>query len=86
MGIKFKSNEGTEYVEQYPAFRRWINRCIACGTEGHKPEMPPNDAPGFKGQTLRKYFSELSVDENGMCNVCAMHATSKIQRDGSQNA
>ena len=45
MGITYK--DGEEYLVMYPSFRRWINRCIACGAQGYKPEIPEDNEPGF---------------------------------------
>ena len=69
MGTTYK--DGEEYLVMYPSFRRWINRCIACGAQGYKPEMPENNEPGFKGQTLRRYYQPLSVNDIGLCEVCS---------------
>jgi hypothetical protein len=63
--------DGAGYLAMYPDLRRWINTCVCCQFSGYKPEMPPNDDPLFKGQNLRRYFSPLEVDAEGLCAQCS---------------
>lgn len=67
-----RPTEGNEYLTMYPDLRRWINTCVCCQFQGYKPQMPPNDDPMFKGQNLRRYFKPLVLNEDGMCEQCAL--------------
>lgn len=62
--------DGARYLAMYPDLRRWINSCVCCQCRGYKPEMPPNDDPFFKGQNLRRYFSSLDLNDEGLCAQC----------------
>ncbi len=66
---------GSDYLARYPDLLRWMNRCVGCGREGHKPEMPES-ITNAHGETaaavyLRRYFEPLAVDEIGLCEQCA---------------
>jgi hypothetical protein len=64
-------SDGEDYLRMYPDLRRWMNICVACGHQGYKPEMPPNDAPKFRAQNLRRYFRPLVIDSVGLCEQCS---------------
>ena len=63
---------GEDYLTQYRNLLRWMNRCVACGHQGHKPELPENIYPrtSVAAQNLRRFFRPLSLDEDGLCQVC----------------
>ena len=63
--------DGAGYLAMYPDLRRWMNTCACCQFGGYKPEMPSNDDPLFKGQNLRRYFSPLEVNSEGLCAQCS---------------
>jgi hypothetical protein len=65
-----EQRKGNDYLTMYPKLRRWINQCVACQAQGHKPEMPKDIYPGMAAQNLRYYFRPLAVDENGFCDQC----------------
>ncbi len=56
----------------YPKLHRWMNQCVACQRLGHKPELPDQiyPWPTAASSNLRKYFSELEVDNDGICEQC----------------
>ncbi|MBV9468104.1 MAG: hypothetical protein JOZ57_02530 [Abitibacteriaceae bacterium] len=62
--------EGQDYLMMYPKLRQWINQCVACQTQGYKPEMPEQIYPGVASRNLRRYFRPLAVDELGLCKQC----------------
>ena len=63
---------GEEYLAMYPKLNRWMNRCAGCQRLGYKPELPyqiypwPSAVPA----NLRRFFSPLEVDEDGLCEQC----------------
>lgn len=65
-----EKRNGNDYLDMYPKLRRWVNQCVACQTQGYKPEMPEDIYPGVAAQNLRRYFTPLVVDENGFCDQC----------------
>jgi hypothetical protein len=70
---KFK-NEADLYLRQYPDLLKWINQCAACQRRGYRPETPAEIFPGVAGRNLRKYFDELALSEDGLCEQCARHS------------
>ena len=38
--MKRNGNEGEEYINAFPKFKKWINECICCHEKGYKPNMP----------------------------------------------
>jgi hypothetical protein len=58
---------GEDYARLYPGAARWIVRCIACGREGHDPEMPPD---ARYARALARYLDPLATDEQGYCDEC----------------
>ena len=57
-----------DYLSLYPEIEeRWVNRCIACGRVGYRPEMP-DDAPG--AHYLKREIEPLTTDQRGLCDVC----------------
>jgi len=67
--------DGESYLASFPKLNRWINRCVACGRVGHKPELPEHvGQPHFNlgASTLRRLFEPLEVDENGVCDQCQL--------------
>ena len=66
---------GHDYLAKYPRLLRWMNRCVKCGREGYKPELPESLTRRGGDETaatlyLRRYFEPLAVDENGCCEGC----------------
>lgn len=70
--MKYKVNKGEEYIKAFPQFKKWINECICCHRKGYKPEMPEHIGGeiSMAGGQIRKYFNELSLNEDGLCEVC----------------
>jgi hypothetical protein len=68
---KYTRRTGVEdYLTQYPDIAEgWVNRCIACGRVGFKPEMP-DEARG--AHFLKKEMEPLPLDHRGLCDVCAV--------------
>jgi hypothetical protein len=54
MGIRFL--DGDAYLATYPRFQRWVHRCVACGAQGYKPEMPSDDSPVSRAKTYAGTF------------------------------
>ncbi len=69
-----RSEEGEQYLSQFPKLRRWINQCVCCGRMGYKPDMPihiSHSRPNVAANTLRQLFTPLAVDEDGRCELCS---------------
>ena len=69
-----KQSLGTAYLDSFPKLKKWINECISCHRQGYKPDMPEHISvvEGSKEcYFIKKYFSPLSLDANGYCEVCA---------------
>lgn len=69
-----KQDKGDEYIKKFPKFKKWINVCLCCNRKGYNPEIPDRIST-FEGSLgshfIKKYFEPLSVNENGLCEVCA---------------
>ena len=81
MSKRHRGSEGEEYVRQYK-LDKWTNQCVCCQERGYKPEMPNPGKPQMGGsvrewaawtrfRTLRRYFRELPLNEDGLCEHCA---------------
>jgi len=68
-----KARDRDTYAKSYPNTRKWLNVCIICQTEGYEPELPEKIHPGELAQNIRKYWSELEVNDLGICNQCSQH-------------
>ena len=65
-----KINQGEEYIQAFPKFKRWINECICCHTKGYDPSMPEQIGEGLGAYYIKKYFNPLSLNKDGICEVC----------------
>ena len=65
-----KINQGEEYIQTFPKFKRWINECIYCHTKGYDPSMPEQIGEGLGAYYIKKYFNPLSLNKDGICEVC----------------
>lgn len=65
-----RKGEAEQYLRAFPALRRWINQCVVCQTEGHRPELPAQIYPGMAAYNLRQLFQPLALDELGICADC----------------
>ena len=52
--------------------KRWVNRCVACGSIGYRPEMP-DTARGAR--QLKRELRPLPLNALGFCDVCGPVAT-----------
>lgn len=76
--MRYRNNDGLNYIKQYPELKKWINTCICCGSIGYNPNLPEvlttnwgqGECITFKAQYIRKYFNPLKVNEFGMCKTC----------------
>ncbi len=74
-----RRNKGEEYIESFPKFKKWINECSCCHCRGYNPNIPEQITPeeGSMGSYfIKKYFSPLEIDSNGLCDHC-----SKLQKN-----
>jgi len=72
--MKRKNNQGEEYLKAFPKFKKWINECNCCHCKGYDPNIPDqiNPVEGSMGSYfIKKYFHPLSLNENGLCHICA---------------
>jgi hypothetical protein len=64
------THKGDEYVKMY-RLEKWINQCIRCQARGHKLDMPDDIGHnGFAAKYIRSKFRPLSLDQNGLCDLC----------------
>ena len=66
------------YRKQYPECKKWLQQCVICQTEGYKPKMPNQIGIGRLSQNIRKLYSELALNEIGLCEACAENYKNKI--------
>lgn len=67
-------DKGEEYLNAFPKFRKWINECVCCNCKGYNPDIPDQitHVEGSLGSYfIKKYFTPLRLDENGLCDLCA---------------
>jgi hypothetical protein len=58
-----------DYLKPYPKIAdRWINRCVACGCVGYKPDMPDE---ARRAHFLKHELAPLPLDDLGRCDNCA---------------
>jgi hypothetical protein len=68
-----KKADKEQYLNDYPAVRRWLNEFMVCHTVGYKPEMPKKIYPGQMAENIRKLFSPLEVNDISICDDCLKH-------------
>jgi len=69
-----KKNKGEEYIQSFPKLKKWINQCVCCQYKGYNPSIPDKITEkegSLEVYFLKKYFSPLALDENGMCPQCS---------------
>lgn len=75
---KNKTDNGIEYIRQYPKLKKWVHTCVCCGCSGYDPNMPEmltanwgqGEVKTVKAHYIKKYFKPMSVNDLGMCEVC----------------
>lgn len=68
-----KGNEGEEYINAFPKFKKWINECMCCHEKGYNPLMPERITAieGSLGSYfIKKYFKPLVLNKDGLCPLC----------------
>ena len=78
-------DKGEEYIKAFPKLKKWINICQCCHAKGYNPLMPDKITVvegSLEVYYIKKYFKPLSIDENGLCKICAslMEKKDKIQK------
>ena len=75
--MKYRDEQGMDYLRRYPSLWKWMNKCNGCGTVGYKPELPEHihseDAVPqlqWNDKYIRKYFKPLYLNEKGYCEIC----------------
>ncbi|MDE6598333.1 MAG: hypothetical protein K2K60_06815 [Clostridia bacterium] len=68
-----RRNAGSSYIDSFPVCKKWINECACCHRKGYKPEMPDHIVGelSFAAVQIKKHYSVLSLNEYGLCEVCA---------------
>ena len=70
-----KRDDGEKYLDKFPKFRKWINECYCCHRKGYNPDIPEQitRVEGSRGAYyIKKYYSPLQLDANGLCEHCAL--------------
>ena len=65
--------EGDKYIAAFPQFKKWIVECACCHRKGYRPDMPEHIGHAefnLGASTIKKYFSELALDEDNICPEC----------------
>jgi len=68
-----KVDKGQEYIDAFPKFKKWINECSCCHRKGYNPNMPEKITVvewSSEVYHIKKYFKPLSINEDGLCDVC----------------
>ena len=71
--MRQKKNEGEEYINAFPKYKKWINECLCCHEKGYNPSMPDkiSKVEGSLGvYFIKKYFKPLPLNEYGLCPHC----------------
>jgi hypothetical protein len=71
--MKYTKNQGEEYINGFPQFKKWINQCTCCQVRGYNPSMPDHIGDYDKhlgAYYIKKYFKPLSINEDGLCEQC----------------
>ena len=63
-------NQGEEYIEAFPKFKKWINECACCHSKRYDPSMPDQISEGLGSYYIKKYFKPMPLNEDGICEVC----------------
>jgi hypothetical protein len=64
----FKGGRADNYVRGYPAAAKWLVRCVGCGRQGHRADMPSH---GHYVGWIRLMTEPLELDALGFCPDCA---------------
>lgn len=66
------THKGEEYVQMYK-LDKWINQCVQCQARGYKETLLKGigRVGEHAANTIRKYFTCLPLNEQGLCEVCA---------------
>jgi hypothetical protein len=65
--MKSESNDAEWHLDD-PRTRRWMIQCAGCRRWGYRADAPPK----FFGRShMEKYFEELRLNPNGLCEQCA---------------
>jgi hypothetical protein len=79
-------NKGLEYLNRFKKKAwPWMNQCVGCQRIGYKPEMPERIHPGMLAYYLRKYFSALPVNSQGLCQICEKATTQESSNCATEN-
>ncbi len=69
-----KQNKGEQFIQTYSRLNKWINECIYCHKRGYNTKLPEKIwewGMSIEVHLIKKYFSQLDLNEFGMCRVCA---------------
>lgn len=70
-----KEKKGEEYIRKFPKFKKWINECPLCHRKGYDPKLPLKITKidgSLEIHFIKKYFDQLALDENGICEKCSI--------------
>ena len=71
----FRVRDREDYNKTFhKRIERWLNKCVFCQTIGYKPDMPKQIGEGGLAQNIRAFYTELRLNEFGLCEMCAEHS------------
>jgi hypothetical protein len=73
--MKSESNDAEWHLD-HPGTRKWMIQCTGCRRWGYRPDAPRQF---FGRPLLEKYFEELQLNANGVCQQCRNAAQASPQ-------
>lgn len=73
-----RKDNGSNYIQQFPQLKKWINTCVCCGESGYDPSLPEvltsswgqGEIKTVAADHIRKFFKPMCVNELGICEDC----------------
>lgn len=71
------NHERDQWLNAFQGFKKYLNQCVVCQEMGYDPvKIELKEGLYFKKNAM-KYFRPLTVNEIGLCAICAQ-ATAQI--------
>ena len=65
-----RKNRREAWLQEFPAFRKFLNQCVVCQETGYDPEkLRTKRGSGFQ-KNAREFFKPLLINEHGICERC----------------
>ena len=66
-------SKGEQYINKFPALKKWINECVCCHKKGYSPDLPEKISVvegSLEVYYIKKYFQPLHLNKYGLCEIC----------------